>query len=79
MKKSRKAQDLGSSGNDIPDEAVANVNDHHKVVQVLGDKKLMPRAARKRLGSSLSGAALHHYIEEKKKEDDERIKAAQQA
>jgi len=30
----------------------------------------MPRAARKRLGSSLSGTALHEYIEEKRKEDE---------
>ena len=40
-----------------------------KTIKVLGDKKLMPRAARKRLGSSLSGKQLHAYIEVMRKEE----------
>ena len=40
-----------------------------KTIKVLGDKKLMPRAARKRLGSSLSGKQLHEYIEAMRKEE----------
>lgn len=39
-----------------------------KTLKLLGDKTLMPRAARKRLGSSLSGDQLHDYIEAMKKE-----------
>lgn len=48
--------------------AVVKDNITPKVLKTLGDKKLMPRAARKRLGSSLSGPALHQYIEAMKKE-----------
>jgi hypothetical protein len=40
-----------------------------KTIKLLGDKKLMPRAARKRLGSSLSGKQLHEYIEAMKHEN----------
>jgi len=43
-----------------------------KTIKVLGDKKLMPRAARKRLGSSLSGKQLHEFIEAMKNEDAQR-------
>lgn len=43
-----------------------------KTIKLLGDKKLMPRAARKRLGSSLSGKQLHEFIEAMKHEDSER-------
>lgn len=47
-----------------------------KTLKLLGDKKLMPRAARKRLGSSLSGKQLHEYIEAMKQEDIERENSA---
>ncbi|KAH9254233.1 hypothetical protein BASA81_007834 [Batrachochytrium salamandrivorans] len=33
-----------------------------KTIKLMGDKTLMPRAARKRLGSSLSGEQLHEMI-----------------
>ena len=43
--------------------SVVKENISVKTLKLLGDKKLMPRAARKRLGSSLSGKQLHEYIE----------------
>ena len=43
-------------------------NSSVKTIKVLGDKKLMPRAARKRLGSSLSGKQLNEYIQDMKRE-----------
>ena len=48
---------------------VVKENISAKTIKVLGDKKLMPRAARKRLGSSLSGKQLHAYIEAMRHED----------
>lgn len=33
-----------------------------KTIKLLGDKALMPKAARKRLGSSLTGEQLHEMI-----------------
>ena len=51
--------------------SVVKENISVKTLKLLGDKKLMPRAARKRLGSSLSGKQLHEYIEAMKHEDDQ--------
>ena len=52
--------------------SVVKENISVKTIKMLGDKKLMPRAARKRLGSSLSGKQLHEYIEAMRREDGAR-------
>ena len=51
-----------------------------KTIKILGDKQLMPRAARERLGSSLSGQQLHAFLEEmhrldKQEEEEKAINA----
>jgi len=56
--------------------AVVKENISAKTIKMLGDKKLMPRAARKRLGSSLSGKQLHEFIEAMRHEDSHRERAA---
>lgn len=53
----------------LPQVVMENAN--RKTIQVLGDRRLMPRAARKRLGSSLSGDQLKAYIQAVHREGQE--------